>query len=175
MTTFSEFIQTRRSIRRYTSQQIEDEKIQLILQSALMSPASKRSNPWEFIVVRNREMLIQLSECRSRSAEFLARAPLCIVVIADRTKTDIWQEDASIASIVMQLQAHDLGLGSCWIQVFNRMKNEELTSEHYIRTLLQIPENFAVHNLLSIGYPDEQKTPFDISKLAEQKIHYDKF
>jgi nitroreductase len=175
MTKFSELIQTRRSIRRYKSQQIEDEKIQLILQSALMSPASKRSNPWEFIVVQHPEMLIKLSECRSHSAEFLARAPLCIVVIADRTKTDIWQEDASIASIVMQLQAHDLGLGSCWIQVFGRMKNEQLSSENYIRSLLQIPEKYAIHNLLSIGYSDEQKTPFDASKLAAQKIHYDKF
>lgn len=140
-----------------------------------MSPASKRSNPWEFIIIEDKEMLQKLSECRPHSSGFLADAALGIVVIADTTKSDIWIEDASIAAIIMQLQAHDAGLGSCWIQVYKRMKNDRLSTEDYIRELLSIPAHFAVINIISIGYPNEEKRPVDESKLDFDKIHYDSY
>ena len=136
-----------------------------------MSPASKRSNPWEFVVVTDKDVLFKLSECRQHGSQFLADSPLGIVVIADTTKSDIWMEDASIAAIIIQLQAQALGLGSCWIQVYNRMKNEEISAESYIRDLLAIPNHFAVLNILSIGYPNEERKPYDEDKLSVEKIH----
>ena len=84
-------------------------------------------------------------------------------------------EDASIASIIIQLQAHDLGLGSCWVQVYGRHKDEETSTESFIRDLLDIPENYAVLNIISIGYPDEERKPFDENKLPTEKIHSEKF
>lgn len=175
MNSFFELIKTRRSIRKYTDEKIDAEKISLITKTALMSPSSKKSNPWEFIVVQNAQMLEKLANCKTNSSQFLAHAPLGIVVIADTTKSDIWIEDASIASIIIQLQAHDLGLGSCWIQVYNRKKNEQTSAENYIKDLLQIPEQYSVLCIISIGYPNEVRKPYEEEKLQYEKIHNEKF
>jgi len=171
METFFELLKSRRSIRKYLPKAIESDKIDKITKAALMSPASKRSNSWEFIVVQDTEMLQKLANCRPSGSQFLSEAPLGIVVIADTTKSDVWIEDASIAAIIMQLQVQDLGLGSCWIQVYQRQKDESTTSEEYIRELLNIPNNFAVLNIVSIGYSNEERKPYDEEKLSLEKIH----
>jgi nitroreductase len=87
----------------------------------------------------------------------------------------VWIEDASIAALVIQLQSHDLGLGSCWVQVYNREKEDGLTAEEYIRRLLDVPAHYAVLNVVSIGYSDEERKPYDEEKLAYEKIHEEKF
>jgi nitroreductase len=175
MNSFYDLLKSRRSIRKYLSTPVEPDKISQITNAALMSPASKRSNPWEFVVVQDKEMLQKLSECRPYESRFLKESPLGIVVLADTTKSDIWIEDASIAAIIMQLQAQDEGLTSCWIQVYRREKDNETTTESYIRQLLDIPEHFAVLCILSIGYPNEVKKMHDENNPAGEKIHFEKF
>lgn len=175
MNSFYELLQSRRSIRKYLTKQIEPEKIEKITNAALMSPASKRSNPWEFIVVQNTDTLKKLADSRPHGSQLLANSPLGIIVIADTTKSDIWIEDASIAAIIIQLQAQSLGLGSCWVQVYKREKDENTTTENYIRELLNIPSHYAILNIVSIGYPDENRMPFDDTKLAKEKIHTEAF
>jgi nitroreductase len=175
MNSFFDLLKSRRSIRKYLPKAVEQDKIDLITKAALMSPASKRSNPWEFIVVQSSETLQKLSDCRPHGSQFLAESPLGIIVTADTTKTDVWMEDASIAAILMQLQVQDLGLGSCWIQIYGRNKDDETTTESYIRNLLNIPEHFAVLCIISIGYPNEERKPYDESKLSIDKIHTEKF
>ena len=174
-TTFLDLLKRRRSIRKYQNKTIEPEKIKQILTAALMSPSSKRTNPWEFVVVEDQEILSQMSLCRTYGSQLLENAPLGIVVCADTTKTDMWQCDASIAAILMQLEAENLGLGSCWVQVYKREKDEHQTAEEHIRTLLAIPEHFAVLNIVAIGYKDEERKPYDLEKLKYEKIHYGKF
>ena len=171
MNSFFELLKTSRSIRKYLTQPVEQEKIDLIIKAALMSPASKRSNPWEFIVVQQNEMLNKLANCRPHGSQLLEGAPLGIMVIADTTKSDVWIEDASIAAIIIQMQAHDLGLGSCWVQVYNRQKDDNMSTESYIRNLLNIPRHYAILNIISIVYPNEEKKPFDENKLLSDKIH----
>ena len=175
MESFFELVKTRRSIRKYLDKPVEQEKIKQITTAALMSPASKRSNPWEFIVVEDKETLNKLSECRTHGSGLLQGAPLAIVVAADTTKSDVWLEDASIAALIIQLQAHELGLGSCWVQVYNREKAPNLLTEEYIKELLNIPSQYGVLNIVSIGYPDEDRKPYDLEKLAYNKIHSEKF
>ena len=106
---------------------------------------------------------------------FLSGAKLAIVVVANPDKSDVWIEDASIASIIIQLAAQSLGLGSCWIQVRQRFHNKEKSAEEYVRELLQIPEKYCVESIIAIGYPDEKKEPHDESKLPYGKIHYEWF
>ncbi len=175
MTSFFDLLKNRRSIRKYQPKAVDKEKILKIVHAALMSPASKRSNSWEFIVVEDRNTLEKLADSRPHGAQMLKDAALGIVVIADTTKSDIWFEDASIASIIIQLQAQDLGLGSCWVQMYNRQKDDFTSAGKYIKNLLDIPENYDVLNIVSIGYPDEEKKPFDEDQLAIEKIHYEKF
>ncbi len=168
---FFELVKTRRSIRKFLPEKVEAEKLDLILKAALMSPASKRTNGWEFWVVEQRETLEAMAECRPFGSKLLAGAPLAIVVAADPAKSDVWFEDASIASIIIQLQAEDLGLGSCWVQVYNREKDDNTTAEQYLKNLLGIPEHLRVLNAIAIGYKDEERKPYDEAKLAYEKIH----
>lgn len=172
---FYDLLKNRRSIRKYTDQKVEKEKIEKITKAALMSPASKRSNPWEFIVVEDKEMLQKLSETRTHGSQLLAGSPLGIVVIAYPAKSDVWIEDASIAALNIQLQAQDLGLGSCWVQVYAREHTEEISAEEYVRSLLNIPEAYGVLCVISIGYKDEDRKPYDEEKLAYNKIHFEKY
>lgn len=175
MNTFFELLKSRRSIRKYLPKAIEPEKIDIITKAGLMSPASKRSNPWEFIVVQKPETLQELSKSRPMGCQFLAESPLAIVVIADTTKSDVWFEDASIAATIMQLQAQELGLGTCWIQIYLRQKDEITSSEEFVRSLLGIPNHYAVLNIIAIGYSNEERKPFDENKLTLEKIHTERF
>lgn len=175
MTTFEALIKNRRSIRKYLDKPVEAEKIDAILRTALMSPASKRSNGWEFVVVDNRDCLAKLSACREFGSKFVADAPLAIVVAYDAEKSDVWYEDASIAAIIIQLAAADLDLGSCWVQVHKRQYDEKTTAEAYVKKQLQMPENLRVLCMITIGYKDEERKPYDEDKLLYEKIHHNQY
>ena len=101
---------------------------------------------------------------------FLKNAALGIVICGDETKSDVWVEDCSIAAILTQLTAQSIGLGSCWIQIRNRMHEEGITSESYIRNLLGLPENLKVECILSLGYPAEKKDGIPKDRLDFNKI-----
>jgi len=113
-------ITTRRSTRKFTPEPLSPEQAEAILKAALMAPTSKGAFSWQFVAVEDREMLACLAGCKGAAAAFVEHCVLAVVVAGDRTKSDAWIEDASIASIYMQLQAEDLGLGSCWCQIRNR-------------------------------------------------------
>jgi nitroreductase len=170
-----DLVKTRRSIRKYLEKEVEKEKIDVIIKSALMAPSSRRRRPWEFIVVTDREKLKELSSCREHSAKFLEGAPLGIVVIADSAKSDVWVCDASIASTIIQLTAHSLDLGSCWIQVHKRFDEEGISAEENVRKALGIPEKYSVLCVIAIGYPDESKKPYEEENLPYEKVHYERY
>jgi nitroreductase len=169
---FFDLMKERRSIRKYQDMAVEKEKLDVILKSALLSPSSRSRRPWEFVVVIDREVLKKLSMCREHSSAFLAGAPLGIVVMADPSACDVWVEDCSIASVIIQLSAHSLGLGSCWIQVRDRFHKEGIKAEDYIKNILNIPDKYAVECIIAIGYPDEKKEGYDLNKLPFEKIHF---
>ena len=168
-------IKTRRSIRKFTEQAIEKEKIDTIMNAALMSPSSKNTQPWHFVLVDDKAMLARLSESREHGSQLIAGAALAIVVLADEALGSVWIEDASIASAYIQLQAENLGLGSCWVQVRDRMKDETLSAEDYIRGLLDIPKGYKILNIIALGYKDGEKKPHDETTLKREKIHYTKW
>ncbi len=170
-----ELLKTRRSIRQYESKEVEKEKVDAIIKGALMAPSSRGRRPWEFIVVTDKALLGKLAECRSHSSQFLKGAPLGIVVIADPEVCDVWIEDASIAAIIMQLTAHSLGLGSCWIQVRGRNHAEDVSVEQYIKELLHIPEQYHVECIIAAGYPAETKALANEETLYYSKVHTNKY
>ena len=97
-------------MRKFTEEELTQEEVVALLKAALMSPSSKRSNCWQFIVVDDKETLDKLSRCKETGASFLKDAPLAVVVLADPLASDVWIEDAAVASLMIQLQAEDLGL-----------------------------------------------------------------
>lgn len=171
MENFHELLVNRRSIRKYTDRPIDADDVRLILEAALMAPTSKNLRPWQFVVVDDREMLNRLGQCKPNYATSIANAPLAVVVTADMTKSDAWIEDGSIAAILMQLQASDLGIGSCWVQVRERYGADGEPADDCVREALGIPEEFGVLCIVSFGYKDEQRRPIDTEKLLWEKVH----
>lgn len=88
--------QQRHSIRKYTGAPIDDAALTQIIQSGLLSASSRSIRPWEFIVVKDKDMLRHLSECRTGAAWMLAGADAAIVVIANAEVSDVWIEDRQL-------------------------------------------------------------------------------
>ena len=80
MEKFSELIKIRRSMRKFTAEKLTEEQLKTILRAALMSPSSKGTHCWQFVVVQDEETLAQLSHCKAQGAEFLSGAPCGVVV-----------------------------------------------------------------------------------------------
>ena len=172
---FFELIRKRRSIRRFTDTPVEKAKIDQIIEAILRAPSSRSLNPWEFVVVDQRPILDQLASCKPHGASFLKQATLGIVICADADQSDVWVEDASIATIYAHLAATELGLGSCWVQVRKRMADEQQTSAAYIAGLLQLPERLTVEAIMAIGYAAESKAPHPKQDLPFAKVHHNRF
>ena len=170
-----ELLKTRRSIRRYKDKEIEEEKIEAILKAGLLAPSSRSRRPWEFVAVTDKEKLKALSMCREGSSQFIAGASLAVVVVADPEKCDVWVEDCSIAALMMQLMAHSLGLGSCWVQVRERFSSNQDLAEEIIKKSLEIPDSYHVECILAFGYPDEEKRAYEDKDLLYNKVHREKF
>ena len=95
MENFSELIKNRRSMRKFTDEELTQDEVVALMKAALMSPSSKRSNSWQFVVVDDKEKLKELSHCKEQASSFIADAALAIVVMADPLASDVWIEDAS--------------------------------------------------------------------------------
>lgn len=174
MDNFQELISRRRSIRKFTEQPLTPEQVELILKAGLKSPSSKGKTPWYFLVVEDKEALKNLSQCKS-SAKLIEGCALAIVVLADPIVSDVWVEDASIASIMMQLQAEDLGLGSCWVQIRNRLTPADTPCEQYVRDMFDIPYQIEVLSVIAFGNKAQERSPFDDEKLQWEKVRIGKF
>ncbi len=174
MENFDSLIVARRSTRKFTSQPLEADDVQKLLQAALLAPTSKNCKSYEFVAVEDKDMLTKLSVCKNSGSAFLEGAALAVVVLGDKTVTDIWVEDATIAATYMQLQAEDLNIGSCWCHIRNRLLGDK-SSELIVRELLDIPEHFGVLCIIGFGYKNQEHQLHDLAKLRWEKIHIGRF
>ncbi len=166
-------IATRTSIRDYTRQTVEKDKIDKMLQAAMAAPTAMNRQPWHFVVVDQRSLLDQLAEANPH-AKMLKKAPLAIVVCGDMDKAiegggrDFWIQDASAATENLLLAAHAMGLGAVWTGLYpaeDRCKAVE--------TVLHLPDNIIPLNITVIGYPAEHPQPKD--KYKKENISYNTF
>lgn len=175
MRNFSELIANRRSMRKFTDKELSQEDVVLLMKAALMSPSSKRTNAWQFVVVDDKDILQKLSHCKEHGAAFLADSALAIVVAADPLASDVWIEDAAVASLMIQLQAEDLGLGSCWVQVRERFHASGVPSGEYVHEVLGIPLQLQVLSIIAIGHRGMERKLFNEEHLQWEKIHINKY
>lgn len=175
MESFNELIKIRRSIRKFTEEELTQEQVVSLMRAALMAPASKRSNAWQFIVIDDKETLKKLSFCKEQASQFIADAALAVVVVADPLASDVWIEDASIASIYLQLQAEDMGLGSCWVQIRERFTASGMSSNEYVHDILDIPLQLQVLSIVAVGHKGMERKPFNEDNLQWEKIHINKY
>ena len=136
-----------------------------------MSPSGRRINPWEFVLVEDKAMLKALSQSKEHGAGLLAGAAMAVVVLGDTTKTDVWIEDCSIATIILQLAAEEYGLGSCWVQMRLRKDTDGNLAEDNVRRLLNIPAHYAVLSIVGLGHKARETLPFDEENMQWDKVH----
>ena len=170
-TMFMSLIRKRRSIRQFQDAAVEKEKVDLLVEAALRSPSSRGVTPWHLVVVTDPGMLERLSRAKPHGSAFLKDAALGIAVCADTTKSDVWVEDASIATFMIQLAAESLGLGSCWIQIRERMHDQTQTAQGYMAGILQVPSGVMVEAMVAVGYPAETKPPRPAAELPYSQVH----
>ena len=172
---FQQLITNRRSTRKFTDELLTPDEVESILKAALKSPSSKGKNSWQFLVIEDKSVLEQLSHCKKSSSKPIAEGVLAVIVLADPLVSDVWIEDASVASIMMQLQAEDLGLGSCWIQIRDRYTADDLPASEYIRSIIDIPLQLQILSVIVFGNKAQERAPFDEEKLQWEKIHIGKY
>lgn len=157
---FIDLIQKRCSIREYSEQPVEQEKLDYILEAARLAPSACNCQPWQFIVIRSEEGKEKLRSCYGR--DWFKTAPLYIVVCGDHEQAwkrssdnkDHTDVDISIATEHICLAAVEQGLGTCWVCHFDAKRCSEL---------FNIPANIEPIALIPIGYPASadlfEKTP----------------
>ncbi len=166
----------RRSVRQYTDEVIPEEKLNTVLYAGLAAASSKNRRPWEFVVVRNKEMLAKLSDCRPSAGNLLGKCDTAIVVAADSELVDVWVEDCASAMTQMHLMADALGIGSCWLQVRLRTTPDgSRETQAVVRELLGIPEKYSVMAILTLGMPANHPGPRTVDDLPLNKIHHEHF
>lgn len=177
-------IKERRSIIRFDPKPVTKEQLQAILEAGRWAPSFANSQPWEFIVVRDKGLLAELNGLVRRiaiarrgkvvvSKEGLGEAPVVIVVAVDPWKDpQHYVEAGTAAAQNMALVAHSLGLASYWAGVYNP-RGGAATPEVKIKRLLGIPKEHRVLALLPIGVP-AYKDQSERKELAEL-VRYDRY
>lgn len=153
-----ESIFARRSIREYEAKDVDESLVSDLLQAAMAAPSAVAKDPWEFIVVRDKEMLRRVAEGLP-NGQMLAHAAVGIVVCGDPNRVHDGQlsyllQDCAAAIENLLLAASMLGLGACWLGVHPR---EERVA--HVRSLLNVPEPVTPISVVSIGWPAQSPPP----------------
>lgn len=151
-----EAITNRRSIRKFITKPVEEEKIFKIIDAARWAPSAGNLQEWQFIIVRDKGKKLQLAEA-ALGQYWISQASVIIVVCTKDDKVlRIYGEvgkrkyifhDAGLAMQNMLLTAHSLGLGACVVGAFD---------DEAVARILRVPENVTIHALIPIGYPAEK-------------------
>jgi len=147
----------RRSIRKFTDQPVELEKITRLLEAAMAAPTAMNGQPWEFVVITERKVMDKFRSTLM-FAKMNAPAAICVLGSSRRQKNKtgdkFWVQDCSAATENILLAATALGLGSVWVGIHPVTLFKRQVSE-----ILNLPEGVTPLNLIYIGYPAEEKEP----------------
>lgn len=163
-------ILTRKSIRKYKDIEVSDEIVEDLLRAAMAAPSAGNEQPWEFIVLRDKEIMRKITEFHPYS-RMLLNTDVAIIVCGDEAKEKFkgyWVQDCSAASENILLAAEDKGLGAVWLGVYPL---EDRVSS--LKKVLNLPESVIPLSIIPVGYPDEQKNPAD--RFNKERIHYDRW
>ncbi len=164
-----EAIMGRRSIRKYTDKKIPDETITKLLKAAMNAPSAHNKQPWHFIVVDDKATMMKMTEYHQYS-KMLEGASHAIIVLGDNSiqTTDFWIHDCSAATENTLVAAHALGLGGVWLGVHPNPVLIEGTKK-----LFKVPDNVTPLGIISLGYPEEQKSPRE--NYNPERVHKNKW
>jgi nitroreductase len=165
-----ELFKKRRSHRQFSEEEVTELQVKEILNAAMVSPSANHINPWEFIVVRDQDVISKFDKL-GQWQTFAAKAPVSIVVCARESDSKNWLEDCSIAAAHIYLEATNQGLATCWANIRNGTTVDGGDREQYVRDLLQIPEDYRVVCIMPIGHPVRDIPEYSEEDYKEGKVH----
>ena len=157
---------SRRSIRKYSSIEPTQAELEQILRAAMYAPSALDQRPWQFVVIRRREILSSLADKMSH-CDMLREATAGILVCADLTREKIpgfWVQDCSACTQNILLSAHGLAMGAVWLGVHPIAEREDA-----LREKLALPPKIIPFALVALGYPDE--APQCEERFEVERIH----
>ena len=168
-----ENILTRSSVREFSDQVVEREKVDLLLKVAFAAPSAVNRQPWHFVVVDQEQLRLELAQALPY-CKMIVQSPLAIVVCGDKEKflkgqNDLyWINDTSAASQNILLGAHALGLGAVWTAIYPEQDRVEAVGR-----ILNLPDRLIPLSLIPIGYPVRQGSVKD--KYQKNAVSYNRF
>lgn len=147
---FIDLARSRKTCRTFKEEPLTEEEMGLIMEAGRLAPSSRKLDDVCLVPVRDVSLIRRLALCKPSSTTPLETATFAVIVAADPRVCDVWIEDASIATIMIQLEAEDLGLGSCWVQVRLRDSDSGTAEEFVIREAGLDPE-WKVLSIVAIG------------------------
>ena len=157
-----EAIRKRRSVRDYTGEPIPRGDLETIVDAGRLAASGHNNQPWDFIVVTERDMIQQLKV----ASLWMEKASAIIAVVVDPSSR-WWREDSSAAVENMLIAATALGYGSCWLQGYTEPREVEF------KALLDIPREKRLLTLVPIGVPVQWPTVK--KKPLDQVIHWERY
>ncbi len=160
---------TRRSIRKFTDEQVSDAHVQKMLEAAMSAPSAGNSQPWRFIVVREKEAFAAIA-ARNPYAQMATQASVCIVVcvdLNDEKYPGYWQQDCSAAIQNMLLAARGLDIGTVWTGVY---PDEQRVKD--FKAYFALPDHAHVLGIVVCGHPAQSfktRDNFDQKKIFHEK------
>ncbi len=161
---------TRHSIRKYTDQPVSEETVKTLLRAAMAAPSARNEQSWEFIVIRDKNILKQFPDF-SPFAAHVPGAQAAIVVLGNKkleAVPGLWVPDCSNATMNILLAAHSMGLGAVWTTLYPY--EERMAGA---RKLLNLPDHIVPLTVVPIGYPAEKKPETD--RFNPAKIHMERW
>ena len=146
-----EKIKSRRSIRTFTSAEVDDRAIDTIIESGTWAPSGLNNQPWKFVVIKGREMLDKLSR-QTVYTHVIKNAPVCIAVFLDNKASYHREKDIQAIGACLQnmlLAIHHLGLGGVWL-------GEILKNRKQVEALLEVPDGVELMAVVALGHPAEK-------------------
>jgi nitroreductase len=142
------FLRSLRAVRSFRSEPVPQEVLDDLLEVARWSGSAANKQPWEIVVIRDRDTLRSLASVEGY-AHHLARAPLGIVLVmaGERAEQETYDEGRLAERIMLAAHAHGVGSSIGWVVGPGR---------DAARELLRIPKEKVVRTAISLGYPDEE-------------------
>ena len=147
---FIDIARSRHSCRMFTSELLLPEEMERIMEAGDLAPSSRSRRPVRLFPIVDEGLIRRLALCKDSGTRALETATFAVIVAADPDVSDVWIEDCSIASIMMQMEAEDLGLGSCWIQVRLR-KVGDADSEDFVIREAGLDDRLKVLSVMAFG------------------------
>lgn len=147
---FIDIVRSRRSCRLFTDDPLTEEEISMIMEAGDRAPSSRNLRPVRLIPVTEAGRIRELALCKDSGTTPLLTATFAVVVAADPAACDVWIEDASIATAFMQMEAEDLGLGSCWVQVRLRSAGD-IPAEDNVKRAMGLDPSWGVLSIVAFG------------------------